>query len=268
MPKQTPIPRAGSKDSQVPAAAQTLQILSLLASSRGPLPASMIASQLGLPRSTVYHLLGVLVGHGFVLHLSEERRYGLGIAAVELSSAYSRQEPLSRLGRPLLAQLVDRIGVSAHLAVLHGRDVLYVVEERARNAPSLITEVDVRLPAQLTASGLAILSSLPKAQARALFPDRSAFVQRHRAEHAVDRYSRLRAVLTACELRGYAVEDGEITEGLSSVALPVTDHRDWPVAGLAVTYRTEEVGPARVAELVAAVRATAHTLSQRLYGKR
>ena len=96
--------------SKVPAAENTLRILKLLASKRGPMAASSIATSLGLPRSSVYHLLGVMEANGFVLHLHEEQRYGLGISAFELSSAYSRQEPLSRLGRPLLASLVDVIG--------------------------------------------------------------------------------------------------------------------------------------------------------------
>ena len=129
-------PAAGAKAaSKVPAAENTLRILKLLASRRGPMAASNIATALGLPRSSVYHLLGVMEANGFVLHLHEEQRYGLGISAFELSSAYSRQEPLSRLGRPMLASLVDVIGESAHLAVLHGRDVLYIVEERAKNRP-------------------------------------------------------------------------------------------------------------------------------------
>ena len=153
---------------KVPAADQTLRILSLLAAARGPLPASMIAAQLELPRSTVYHLLTALQEHGFVMHLPEERRYGLGLAAFELSSAYTRQEPLARIGRPLIVSLVDRLGFSGHLAVQHGRDVLYIIEERAKGAPALITDVNVRLPAHLTASGRAILSALPKAQLRAL----------------------------------------------------------------------------------------------------
>ena len=154
-------PQAASKPtSKVPAAENTLRILKLLASRRGPMAASQIASTLGLPRSSVYHLLGVMEANGFVLHLHEEQRYGLGISAFELSSAYSRQEPLSRLGRPLLASLVDALGESAHLAVLHGRDVLYIVEERAKNRPSLVTDVGVRLPSHLTASGRAILAAL------------------------------------------------------------------------------------------------------------
>ena len=54
-----------------------------------------------------------------------------------------------------------RVGQSAHLAVLHGRDVLYVLEERAPGRPPLVTDVGVRLPAHLTASGRAILAALP-----------------------------------------------------------------------------------------------------------
>ena len=87
------------------------------------------------PRSTVYHLLSELTAAGLAVHLPEERRYGLGPAALELGTAFLRQEPLARLARPVLARLVDRVGQSAHLAVLHGREVLYVVEERAPGRP-------------------------------------------------------------------------------------------------------------------------------------
>ena len=82
-------------------------MLRLLAAHPGPVPAATIARDLGLPRSTTYHLLAVLVREGFVVHLPEERRYGLGVAAFELGSAYARQAPLQRLARPLLARLVD-----------------------------------------------------------------------------------------------------------------------------------------------------------------
>lgn len=259
---------------KVPAADQTLRILSLLASARGPLPASMIAAQLELPRSTVYHLLATLQEHGFVMHLPEERRYGLGLAAFELSSAYTRQEPLARLGRPLIVALVDRLGFSGHLAVQHGRDVLYIIEERAKGAPALITDVNVRLPAHLTASGRALLAALPKAQLRALFPDRDAFV--HRTDNAallpereiIDRYSRLRTVLDATTTRGFALEQGSVSAGFSSVAVPVLDHRDWPVAAIAVTFRDDEVAEDRLASLAAEVREAAATLSSRIHGRR
>ena len=70
--------------------------------------------------------------------------------------------------RVQVADLADDSGHNAHLAVMHGRDVLYVIEERAPGRASLVTDVGVRLPAHLTASGRAILAALPAAQVRAL----------------------------------------------------------------------------------------------------
>src|SRR3954464_11844400 len=161
----------------VPAARQVLALLQALARQPGAVPAAALARDLGLPRSTTYHLLAELVDAGFVVHLPEERRYGLGVTAFEIGSAYSRQEPLARLARlarPVLARLVDAVGHSAHLAVLHGREVLYVVEQRASGRPPLVTDVGVRFPAQLPAGGRAILAALPHPQVRALFPDAAA----------------------------------------------------------------------------------------------
>lgn len=261
-------PTMPAAEPKVPAADQTLRILTLLARSRGPVPASIIASQLGLPRSTAYQLLATLQEHGYVMHLPEERRYGLGLAAVELSSAYARHEPLARLGRPLIAALVDRLRVSGHLAVPSGSDVLYVVEERAPGGPSLVTDVDVRLPMHLTASGRAILASLPKAQVRALYPNAQAFAHRLAHPDGVDRYSKLRSVLDETVTRGFALERGSVTEGLSSVAAPVLDHRGWPIASVAVTFRDEEFDEGRFAQLAADTRTTAEALASRIHGRR
>ena len=66
--------------------------------------------------------------------------------------------------------------------VLQGSDVLYVIEERAPGRPPLVTDVGVRLPAHLTASGRAILAGLPPAQVRALYPGRAAIRDPHRSQ--------------------------------------------------------------------------------------
>ncbi|WP_350348766.1 IclR family transcriptional regulator [Agromyces sp. G08B096] len=250
--------------SKVPAADQTLAILAHLAAQRGPVPAATIAAALGLPRSTVYHLLQVMQERGFVVHLPEERRYGLGIAAFELSSGFSRQQPLARLGRPLVASLVDRVGQSGHLAVLHGRDVLYLVEERAPRRPSLVTDVGVRLPAHLTATGRAMLAALPAAQLRALYPDAAAFADRAGAAEASEwTYGRLKRVLQRVRADGWAAEDGEVTPGLASVGAVVLDHVGWPAAAIAVTY-PDATSEASAGDLVPMVREAAAALSRRI----
>jgi DNA-binding IclR family transcriptional regulator len=248
-----------------PAASQALAVLRLLARHTEPVPASAIARDLDLPRSSVYHLLTVLADQGFVVHLADERRYGLGVAAFELGSAYSRQAPLQRLARQLLVHLVDVTRHNAHLAVLHGRDVLYVIEERAPGRPPLVTDVGVRLPSQLTASGLAMLASLPPQQVRALFPSRAAFVQRHGVGPRT--LPGLRAALSRVRRDGYALEDGTVTPDFASVAAPVLDHTGHPVAGIAVTYPAAEVTSGQRQAMVDQVIRTATDLTRRMGGR-
>lgn len=248
--------------STVPAAAQVLAILRYLAGQAGPVAAAAISRDVRLPRSTTYHLLDTLIREGFVVHLPEERRYGLGVSAFELASGYSRQAPFQRLARVPLARLVDRTGHNAHLAVLHGREVVYVIEERAPGRAPLITEVGVRLPAHLTASGRAMLARLPRAQVRALFPDSSALVPRNDAGPSSP--SALRHLLTEVRRRGYAAEDGEITEGFSSVAVAVLDHGAHPIAAVTVTFPASDVDPAQRGRIADQAAQTAHELSRRV----
>lgn len=242
----------------VPAARQVLAILGQLGRSAAPVTAAALARSLGLPRSTTYHLLATLADAGYVVHLPEERRYGLGLAAYELGTGYLRQAPLRRLAAGPLAALVDRVGESAHLAVLHGRDVVYVIEDRAPGRPPLVTDVGVRLPAQLTASGRAILAGLPAAQVRAVFAAGTGRGPRTPAE--------LRALLARVRERGYAEEDGDVTDGFSSVAVAVPDHAGHPVAAVAVTFVAAEVSAARRAELAAHAARAAAAVTRRLHG--
>lgn len=247
---------------KVPAADHTLRILAHLGRQRGPVQAQTIATTLGLPRSTVYHLLATLEEHAFVVHLPEERRWGLGIAAFELAGGYARQEPLARLGRPVLADLVDRAHENAHLAVMHGRDVLYIVEERAPRRPAPVTDVGVRLPAHLTASGRAMLAALPREQVRALYPDAAAFVDRTGRGPA--RPGELRDVLRAARREGHALEDGEVVLGMRSVGVVVRDHTGWPAAAIALTWPGDADADERV--LAGLARNAAVQLERRIGG--
>jgi DNA-binding IclR family transcriptional regulator len=258
--------------SDVPALRRGLAILRLLASHAGPMTAAAVAGELGLPRSTAYHLLAELVGGGFVTHLPEDRRYGLGVAAFEVGSAYLRHDPLEALARPLLRSLVGRVGRTAHLGVLHGSETLYLVREQPERPPATpnvtITDVGVRLPAQLPASGRAMLGLLPAAQVRALFPSARSFL--NRTGRGPTDLPGLRRLLASERRRGWAVEDGHVTVGFASVAAAVLDHGDRPVAAISVTFRHDCPGQRECGRdwptLAAEVRRAAGELSTRIGG--
>ncbi|AXX33597.1 IclR family transcriptional regulator [Actinosynnema pretiosum subsp. pretiosum] len=256
----------GSSD--VPALRRGLAVLRLLASRPGPLSAAAVARELDLPRSTTYHLLAELADAGFATHFPEERRYGLGVAAFELGSAYLRHDPLERLARPLLRKLVDQVSLPAHLGVLHGAEALYLVREQPRQPQTIVSDVGVRLPAHLTASGRAMLARLPDAQVRALFPSARAFVDR--TGRGPRNLPALRRLLTGERRRGWAVEDGFVTAGFASVAAPVYDHGERPIAAITVTFRhlCEEPCGQSWPELAAEAMQTADSLTERIGGSR
>ncbi|MEU5694191.1 IclR family transcriptional regulator [Actinosynnema sp. NPDC020468] len=254
--------------SDVPALRRGLAVLRLLAGRPGPLSAATVARELGLPRSTTYHLLAELTEAGFATHFPEERRYGLGVAAFELGSAYLRHDPLERLARPLLRRLVDAVDFTAHLGVLHGAEALYLLREQPRRPATIVSDVGVRLPSHLTASGRAMLARLPDAQVRALFPTAGSFVDR--TGRGPRNLPGLRRLLATERRRGWAVEDGYVTAGFASVATPVFDHGGRPIAAITVTFRhvcDDECGQVWP-ELAEETTKAADALTERIGGRR
>lgn len=267
----SPVPAGTGRPRPVPALRRGLAVLTLLASRPGPVSASAIARDLQLARSTVYELLAELAAAGFATHLPGRRRYGLGPAAFEIGSAYLRGQPLEQLATPVLARLVQAAGGTAHLGVLHGAETLYLARQRSALGPALVTRVGVRLPAALTATGLAMLAALPTNQVRALFPGPDAFVTR--TARGVRTVPTLRARLVAVRGRGWAVEDGEVSPDTASLAAAVFDHNGLPAAavGLTVAHRCPAPPDASgcgyvLAEYATVVRSAADALTSAIGG--
>lgn len=248
--------------SSSPAAAHAIRVLNALAARGEPLSAAAIARELGLPRSTTYRLLTTLAEFAYVAHLQESGQFALGVGAYELAWAYQRQEPLRRVALPVMARLVDSTGHSAHFALLSGKDVLYIIEERAPNRPSLVTDVGVRLPAELTASGRAMLALMTKPQVTALYPSAAVLVDRN--GNGPRTITALRRILLETRQRGWAEEVDSVTVGLSSAAVAVTDHARYPVAAVTSTFETGSTTPDEQVYILEQLRRAAAAISYRL----
>jgi DNA-binding IclR family transcriptional regulator len=251
---------------QIPAARHTLAIVRFLASRSGPVPAATLSRSLGLPRSSTYQLIAVLMDEGFVVHYPEDRTYGLSSLVAELGTASLRSTRLARLATPLMEKLVASapIPVVAHLAVLSGTDVVYAARVQGLRAPMTVSAIGVHLPAHLTATGRALLALLPKAQVRALYPDRSKLTLR--TTIGPSSLAELDGVLLATRDRGWATELGEITSDYASVGAAAVDRNDYPSAAIGLTFRADS-GDDGWADLGTATSETARALSARLSGR-
>jgi len=252
---------------KIPAASRTLSILRNLAKAAAPVTAVSLARQIDAPRSSTYQLLQVLEAEGFVIHYPETARWGIGVAAFELGTAYLRHDPLERLARPILHRLVIqldqlKINSTSQVGILDGPELLYLLKENPAQAAVVVTDVGVRLPAHLTASGRSMLALLPKNQFKALYPDSKPISRR--TEQGPETSKQLQTLLETELAQGFSVESGHVSEGLNTIAAAATNHLGLPTAAFAVTFRTEDANDAVTAKLAKLVITASQELSKRL----
>ncbi len=249
---------------KVPAALRPLELLKLLAESPQPTTANRLSQKLGIPRSSVYQLLEVLKDQDFAIHYEDQKRWGLGLAAWELGSAYRRHEPLERMTRPVLEKLVNELSsktnVVGHLGVLDGSDVLYLIEQRPQKSLKLVTDVGVRLPAHLTASGRSMLAKLSTKQLAASFRGRDLAI---RTGLGPKNLIELDDLLSRERTQGFALEIDEVTMGYASVGVSIQDNLGHPIAGLAITLQSTALEKLQLSELAKALSKAASELSRK-----
>jgi DNA-binding IclR family transcriptional regulator len=136
---------------------RALRLLRLLGESGGRgMSVSEIARSLDVGRPVVYRLLATLDEHGWVRRL-DDSRVRLGLAVLELAAA---AEPVLRqLSAPLLRQLADEVGATAHLTVAEGDEGIAVaVVEPRWSTFHVAYRVGTRHPLEAGAAGKAILA--------------------------------------------------------------------------------------------------------------
>lgn len=162
MPSDTGYP-APVSTSRPPETAQTLdrglQVLLTLGAPghvRG-LTVSELAAELEVGRAVVYRLVATLEARDFVTRGSDGRiRLGLGVTRLQLAV----RPMLVEAARPVLRELADEVGATAHLTVAEGEQALaLVVVEPSWTDFHISYRVGSRHPLSLGAAGRAILES-------------------------------------------------------------------------------------------------------------
>jgi DNA-binding IclR family transcriptional regulator len=230
---------------------KAVQILNHLAAEPGPRTAREVATALGLPVATAYHLLDTLVAEG-MLAKDSRRLYHLGPGIGVLTAAFSRRHaPPPFLLEPL-RQLAERTGETAYLSALQDDDVvlLHAIEgSHAVLVRSLAPGFRGHIHAR--ASGKVFLAHRPELLERLL--DRGELPALTPAT-IVDETA-LRDELQRVREQGFAIDREEFTPGVSGVAAPVMEGGA-PIAAYTVSTPAARFAERRE-ELVQAVVAAA-----------
>lgn len=175
-----------------------------------------LTERTGLPRSTTHRILDQLVALRWLEHSGHS--YVLGMRALELGGLAVAHHELRQAASPVLAELHQRTGAVATLAVLDRKDVVFV-ERHGRGLPSdTVTRVGGRAPAHATAAGKAMLAWLDDRTLTALYGERLG----SRTHRTITSLDALRTDLAQVRSRhGVAFDREELTLGAVAVAAPL-----------------------------------------------
>jgi DNA-binding IclR family transcriptional regulator/enamine deaminase RidA (YjgF/YER057c/UK114 family) len=241
--------------------AKAFQILGVLGASRREMTATDVAQSLGTNLATVHRFLVTLEDLGAVAR-GPEGRFHLGLTLANLGSKVESHRLLVGHVQEHLDALAVDFREVAHCAV---RNVDVAVNiARAQPERSLVMGFATgdTMPLHCSAVGKVLLASL---EAAALNPLLDRLELEPRTARTITRRSQLAAELREIAARGYAVDDGELEEGLRSIALPVHNGRGTTVAAMALSAPVSRLDDRQLERARTAIRAHVERIEHALF---
>jgi IclR family acetate operon transcriptional repressor len=144
--------------SAVQSVERAFELLEIMASAGGTIALGELAARAELPQPTIHRLVRTLLAMGYVRQLPN-RHYSLGPKLIRLGE--SAAQLIGAWSRQHLAELVERTGETANMAVLDSDMAVYVAQVPSPHAMRMFTEVGRRVYPHCTGVGKALLMQLP-----------------------------------------------------------------------------------------------------------
>lgn len=195
-------------------------VLELVAGAETPPTLDELTRASGLPKPTVFRILGLLARGGFIQREGIEKRYSVGHRMSALSFQVQSNSPVRAQRRAVLVRLVEEIGETCNLTMPDGNEVVYIDRVETNANVRLHMQVGTRVPLHCTASGKLFLASLSEGAVRRLIGPGPyhRFTERTITSPAV-----LERKLVKIRSTEVGTDIGEYFEGSVCVAVPVKD---------------------------------------------
>jgi IclR family acetate operon transcriptional repressor len=216
---------------------KALDVLELLALGEA-LTAVELARRAGISKAAAYRILGTLERRGYVRRDERDRRFAVGTDLLALARGILSSADLVVAARRALRDLRDEFGETVNLGAASRDRLVYL--EVLESERGLRTTVDVGSFDHLhaTALGRAILSALPREEARTLLAGIERVPVTERTRVGLDD---LMAELEQARARGYSLDDEENELGARCVGVPVRDEQGRPIAALSISGPTHRM---------------------------
>jgi IclR family transcriptional regulator, KDG regulon repressor len=240
---------------------RALDIIELLAVEKEGLGVTEIGNRVGLHKSTVHRLLNSLAERGYI---EKEPRYGiykLGLKIIEISSLYLNKLELKTEALPYLRKLAETVGQPVHLAILRGKEAVYIEKVEVVSSIRMYSQIGRRVPVYCSAIGKVLLSGLEGSELDMMLKD----VEFKSFTPNTLRCSEdLMKEITGAREKGWAMDDEEHEAGIRCIAAPVHDYTGRVIAAVSTSGDMKIIQREKDEETSRYVRETAMSISKRM----
>jgi DNA-binding IclR family transcriptional regulator len=239
---------------------RVLDIVETLSTQQGGLNLTELSRRIDLPKSTTHRLLGTLVRRGYVAR-REDGGYQIGLKLIESVSYYINSLELQTEARQHLARLTVELGLTAHLGVLEGDQVVYIERIDVLSGVKLYSQIGLRMHAYCSSLGKSLLAGLSRDELRQVMA-RCTFERF--TDNTITSMSALQVELKKVRSLGYAVDNMEYSLNNRCVGAPIYDYRGETVAAISASGPPSLLPIERVEEVAMEVMAKARAISRNL----
>lgn len=189
-----------------------------------------LSKRLKLHKNNVFRLLATLEARGYIEQNKITENYRLGLKCLQLGQTFIHQLGLLIQARSTLEDLVRLTKESAFVAIRKGSAIVPLEFVEPSRPVRVVSFLGTALPPHCTAAGKVYLVFESEGGLSQTLPER---LERHTDKTITDRQllaERLRSVSET----GYASDQGEFSEDISSVAVPIRDYTRTLVGALGI----------------------------------
>jgi IclR family pca regulon transcriptional regulator len=213
-----------------------LTVLRSFDSAHPTMKLSEVAARTGLSPAVARRCLNTLIKLGYVGQ--HDRNFLLKPKVLEFGSAFSDSMNFDHIATPYLQALRDETGDSASLAVISGKDIMYLVHVSTNRRIRLGAHVGTRFPAHATSLGRAIWAFMPSQSIDAYL--KNCPLQKLTENTLVDRKA-LSDRLQKIRQLGYETAQDELDYGIISIAVPIYDSERRVIAAINCSTTTSRI---------------------------
>ena len=221
-----------SKKERIKSIDKVLDLLEFLSINEQEIGVAEISKKINMGISTVHRILTTLKSRGYINQNEQTAKYRLGIKLFELGCAVQNTKRLVEIAKPYLRELSEITTEIVNLAILEGREVIYLSKIESTEVLTVNIKSGTRVLAHCTALGKVLLAFIPDREFDGLYKADEPLSSL--TSKSISSLEELKKNLKKVKEQGYAVDREEYKIGINCIGVPIFG-RNGAIAAISIT---------------------------------